>query len=53
MLTVGELVGSDFSRWPNVARWLGNMKQGRNWAKVNDQFYRLVESVNKAELEPI
>jgi hypothetical protein len=53
MLTAGELVGCDFARWPNVARWLGNMKRGPNWAKVNDAFYGLVESVQKTELEAI
>jgi glutathione S-transferase len=50
MLTAGELVGCDFAPWPNVARWLGNMKGGPNWAKVNDTFYGLVESVKKDEL---
>jgi glutathione S-transferase len=47
MLTSGELVGCDFSPWPNVARWLDNMKRRPNWAKVNDAFYGLVESVPK------
>lgn len=53
MLTAGELVGCDFAPWPNVARWLGNMKRGPNWAKVNDTFYSLVGSVKKDELEKI
>jgi glutathione S-transferase len=53
MLTAGHLVGCDFSSWPNVARWLDNMKRGPNWGKVNDTFYGLAESVKKAELEVI
>jgi glutathione S-transferase len=53
MLTAGELVGCDFSSWPNVARWLANMKRGPNWAKVNDTFYGLVGSVKKDELATI
>jgi glutathione S-transferase len=53
MLTSGELVGCDFSRWPNIARWLDNMKRRPNWARVNDQFYSLVQAVRKPELERI
>jgi glutathione S-transferase len=53
MLTAGELVGCDFAPWPNVVRWLGNMKRGRNWTKANDAFYGLVESVKKDDLEKI
>jgi len=53
MLTAGELVGFDFARWPNVARWLGNMKRGPNWAKVNDAFYGLVEQVRNNRFEAI
>jgi glutathione S-transferase len=45
MLTAGALVGCDFSPWPNVARWLGAMKALPSWPKVNDGFYRLVDSV--------
>ena len=45
MLTAGELVRCDFSPWPNVARWLRNMKALPSWSKVNDGFYHLVEAV--------
>ena len=45
MLTAGELVRCDFSPWPNVARWLRNMKALPSWPKVNDGFYHLVEAV--------
>jgi glutathione S-transferase len=53
MLTAGELVGCDFSRWPNVARWLSNMKRRPNWARVNETFNGLVAAVQKPELEKV
>jgi glutathione S-transferase len=37
-VTLGELVGCDFSKYPNVARWIGNMKKLPNWAKTNEVF---------------
>jgi len=30
-VTIGELVGSDFSAYPNVKRWLHNMKKMKSW----------------------
>jgi glutathione S-transferase len=38
-LTVGEVIRLDYSPWPNVSRWLANMKARANWAKVNESFY--------------
>jgi glutathione S-transferase len=37
-VTLGELVGCDFSKYPNVARWIGNMKNLPNWRKINEVF---------------
>jgi glutathione S-transferase len=44
IVTVGEIIGVDFSPYPNVQRWLGNMKKLPNWAKVNEVFNGFVES---------
>ena len=39
LLTLGELTRTDFSKYPNVNRWLGTMKQLKSWAKVNEVLY--------------
>ena len=37
-VTLGEIVRCDFSPYPNVQRWLGNMKKLKSWPKVNEVF---------------
>lgn len=39
MLTLGEVIRLDYSAYPNVVRWLGNMKARPSWATVNEGFY--------------
>jgi glutathione S-transferase len=39
MLTLGEVIHIDYSAYPNVTRWLGNVKSRPAWAKVNEAFY--------------
>ena len=38
-VTVGETAHVDFSRWPNISRWIARMKDRPTWAKVNEAFY--------------
>jgi len=45
LLTLGEIVRVDFSAYPNVARWLGNMKQLNSWPQINEILYGFAESV--------
>jgi glutathione S-transferase len=45
LVTLGEVIGVDFSPYPNVKRWLDTMKKQPNWDKVNEVFYGLVQSV--------
>jgi glutathione S-transferase len=45
IVTLGEVIRCDFSDYPNITRWLDNMKRLRSWHKVNEAFYGLVESV--------
>ena len=45
LVTLGEVIRVDFSAYPNVQRWLANMKKLPNWGKVNEAFYGLVEAV--------
>jgi glutathione S-transferase len=37
-VTLAEAIRSDLSAYPNVKRWLGNMKALKNWKKVNEVF---------------
>jgi len=45
LLTSGELIGCNFSKYPNVDRWLKNVKKQPSWNKVNETFYGLGESL--------
>ncbi|MBX6321605.1 MAG: glutathione S-transferase family protein [Rhodospirillaceae bacterium] len=47
LITLGEVVRCDFSAYPNVQRWMNNMKQLKSWDKVNEAFYNLVQSVKE------
>jgi len=38
MVTIGDLVGCDLNAYPNVQRWLANMKKLKNWDTVNEVF---------------
>jgi glutathione S-transferase len=38
LVSIGELIGVDFAAYPNVQRWLGNMKKLKTWDKVNEVF---------------
>jgi glutathione S-transferase len=45
LVTLGEIVRVDFSKYPNVDRWLGNMRKRPSWGKVNEAFYGLKDAV--------
>lgn len=45
LLTLGEVVGCSFHSYPNVARWVGNMKKLKSWDKVNEALYGLRDAV--------
>ena len=36
MVTAGDLINADFSKYPNIARWVSSMRALPNWAKVNE-----------------
>ena len=38
IVSIGELVGCDFADYPNIQRWLGNVKKLKSWASVNAAF---------------
>jgi glutathione S-transferase len=45
IVTLGEVVRCDFSAYPNIQRWLANMKKLPSWGPVNEAFYGLVDAV--------
>ncbi len=45
IVTLGELIGCDFAAYPNVVRWLGNVKKLSSWESVNREFYGLREAI--------
>lgn len=47
MVLSGEVICCNFAAYPNISRWLGNMKALKNWAKVNEAFYQYVVAPNK------
>lgn len=38
LVSAGELIGCDFAAYPNVRRWLDNMKALPSWDRVNEVF---------------
>ena len=50
IVTLGEVIGVDFSPYPNVKRWLDAMKKLPNWDKVNEAFNGLRESLKSRNL---
>jgi len=43
-----ELIGCDFSVYPNIKRWLENMKKLKSWNQVNEVFNGFV-AANKGK----
>jgi glutathione S-transferase len=53
LLTLGEVVRCDFSKYPNIERWIGNMKKLNEWGNVNEALYGLAEAVKEQPFEAI
>ena len=53
LLTLGEVIRCDFSAYPNIERWLSNMKRLRSWPKVNEALYGFAEAVKDQKFEAI
>jgi glutathione S-transferase len=53
LVTVGEVIRCDVSAYPNVKRWLDNVKKLPSWPKVNEAFYGLVDSVKGQPFQAI
>ena len=53
LLTLGEVIRCDFSAYPNIQRWLDNMKRLQSWSTVNEVFYGFVESVKDKSFDTL
>ena len=38
LVSMGELIGCDLSAYPNVKRWLDNMRKLKSWDQINEAF---------------
>ena len=45
LITLGELIRCDFSKYPNIERWLNNVKRLPSWEKTNEVFYGLRDAL--------
>jgi glutathione S-transferase len=52
-VTLGEIVRCDFSPYPNICRWLDNMKKLKSWPKVNEVFDGYKASVKDQQFAAI
>jgi glutathione S-transferase len=53
LVTLGEVIRVDFSKYPNVKRWLDNVKKLPSWDKTNVEFYGLVDAVKAQPFQSI
>jgi glutathione S-transferase len=51
LLTLGEVIRCDFSAYPNIQRWLANMKRLPSWPKVNEALYGYAEAVKDQKFD--
>jgi len=52
-IALGDVVGTDFSPYPNVQRWLNRMKQLKSWSKVNETINGFAASLKDANLQAL
>jgi glutathione S-transferase len=53
LLTLGEVIRCDFSVYPNIERWLNNMKRLPSWPKVNEALYGFANAVKDQKFDAI
>ena len=53
LVTLGEVIRCDLSAYPNVQRWLNNMKKLPSWGPVNEVFHGLVASQKETPFHAI
>jgi glutathione S-transferase len=53
IVTAGEIIGCTFDGFPNVQRWLGNMKKLKSWGPVNEVMYGFAGSLKGQRFETV
>ena len=53
IVTAGELIGCKYEDYPNVQRWLGNMKKLASWPSVNEVMYGFAGSMKDKKFETV
>ena len=53
IVTLGDAIHVDFSKYPNVDRWLKNMRKLKNWDRVNETFNGFVSSTKGKPFETV
>jgi glutathione S-transferase len=51
--TIGELIKCDYSKYPNVSRWIGNMKKLSAWNSTNETFYGFANMLKDQKFEAL
>ena len=49
MVQGGEAIHGTLRAYPNISRWLGNMRALKSWAQVSEAFYKYVVEPNKGK----
>ena len=49
MVLGGEVIACNIAAYPNITRWLGNIKALKSWASVNEAFYKYGVEPNKGK----
>lgn len=53
MVSLGEVIHCNLAQYPNIARWLANMKKRPSWAKVYEVFNGFVESTKSQQFAAV
>ncbi len=49
LVSIGELVDCDLAAYPNIKRWLDNMKKLKSWDRINEVFNGFVAANKNKE----
>jgi glutathione S-transferase len=52
-VALGEVLRCDYAEYPNIRRWLGNMKALKSWSKVNETINGFAASMKDVRFETV
>jgi glutathione S-transferase len=53
LVTAGEVISFPFEGYPNVERWIGNLKKLSSWSKINEVLYGFAGSLKGKAFETL